>query len=498
MEGDARMDSAGPLVPVGDVFRDRWDDSFIISAADCRGYSYGEFCHMVKAAASFLGDEGIGRGDKLCVSMENSVSLAAVYFASLALGLNVIPVDPRKGRREMEDILSRTMHRFAICSQPDLPHTERAICAAEFSRMLSDCGCGTRDDAGIFDKVDGGALFLTSFTSGSTGLPKGVMHSFDNLAGSAMAFARIFGFSPSNVFYHNFPMSYMAGILNLLIMPFICGSSIVVGERFSVSGVSGFWTYPIRFGVNTFWFNPTMLSLLMRLDRGGDGIGHCRGNKITACVGTAPLDYSLKNAFEGKYGIVLHESYGLSETLFVSSNGPGVPYEKGGVGAVLDGVKISFGPDSEIKIDAPWNFLGYSNMDSSSFSDNGGFLSGDLGELDGRGLLFIRGRKKDLIIKGGLNISPRRIEEFVGELGFFGESVVLGLKDEILGEKIACFFSPSDKYQGLKTQKEINNAIVRELGRDSAIDQFVALDHLPKNVNGKTDKMRLREEYSAS
>jgi long-chain acyl-CoA synthetase len=480
---------------IKDIFHSRWNDEFMILAADDRHYTYGAFFENIIRAKIVLEELGIQKGDKLCLLIENSFELSVLYFSCLAMGVNAIPVDPAKGRQDITEILSQTKHKFVICNQKDFDYINSKIDVSAIRAALDRPIDASPDKLSIFDGIDYDALYLTTFTSGSTGVPKGVMHSFNNLVKSAVAFKQIFKFGPQNVFYHNLPMTYMAGILNLMIMPFIAGSKIVIAERFGVTHAIRFWEFPIRYSVNTFWFNPTILSLLVKLDRDARGPEYAARTKITACVGTAPLDYQVKLNFENKYKIAVHESYGLSETLFVSSNCPSAPQIRGCVGILLEGVELSFEPDTEIMIDTPWNFLGYSNIGTQEFLDGRKFRSGDFGEIDENRMLFIRGRKKDLIIKGGMNISPRRIEDFIGPFGFFHEFAVLGIKDTVLGEKIVCFFSPSENAYNDSRPKELNSAIIANLGKDYKIDEFTLLDPLPKNINGKIDKLKIKELY---
>ncbi len=482
---------------IREIFQGRWNDEFLISAADDRRYTYKSFFENIIRAKGALEGLGVGRGDKLCLLLENSVELSILYFTCLAMGVNAIPVDPAKGRQDIAEILSQTQHKFVICNVDNFAYVDCKIDISVIRDALNRPTGATVSELSIFDSPDYDALYLTTFTSGSTGTPKGVMHSFNNLVCSAIAFGALFKFGPQNVFYHNLPMTYMAGILNLMIMPFISGSKIVLAERFGVANAMKFWEVPIRYSVNTFWFNPTILSLLVKLDRDPRGTDYAARMQITACVGTAPLDHQVKLNFESKYGIVVYESYGLSETLFVSTNCPSIPQIRGSVGILLEGVRLGFEPDTEILIDTPWNFLGYSNISTQEFMNGTRFRSGDFGEIDGRQMLYIRGRKKDLIIKGGMNISPRRIEDFIGGFNFFHEFAVLGVKDAVLGEKIACFYSPVENVYNAGRQKELNSAIIANLGRDCAIDEFILLDPLPKNINGKIDKLKIKGVYES-
>ncbi|MCX6983739.1 MAG: AMP-binding protein, partial [Lentisphaerae bacterium] len=232
---------------IKNIFHDRWHDEFMISAADDRHYTYKAFFETIVRAKGALEELGVGKGDKLCLLLENSVELSVLYFACLVMEANAIPIDPAKGRQDVTEILSQTYHKFVVCNQKNFDYADRKVDVSVISAALSRPIDASLDDLSIFDGIDYDSLYLTTFTSGSTGVPKGVMHSFNNLVNSAVAFKDLFKFGPQNIFYHNFPMTYMAGILNLMIMPLISGSKIVLGERFGVANAMRFWEAPIRY-----------------------------------------------------------------------------------------------------------------------------------------------------------------------------------------------------------------------------------------------------------
>jgi len=124
---------------------------------------------------------------------------------------------------------------------------------------------------------------------------------------------------------------------------------------------------------------------------------------------------------------------------------------------------------------------------------NGYFITGDLGNVSEDNILTITGRKKDLIIKGGINISPKKLEDFIINEEKFIECVVMGFPDKVLGEKTTCFILKNDNTDNLK--KELNKKIMDKLGKDYHIDEFIELNEIPKNVNGKIDKLQIREMY---
>jgi long-chain acyl-CoA synthetase len=474
------------------IFNENWQKTFVFDAINDVSITYKEFFCKVVLYCKKLNKIGISSGDILALIMNNSLDLMVLYFSSLIAGIRVVPIDPYKGIKEINEIIGKIDGCFIIT---DIPirnsNVKHIIRSKKFMKIFPAKLSVSRNALNIFKKINFKKQYLIVFTSGSTGKPKGVIHSFENLINSALSFGKKFNLSEQNIFYHNFPMTYMAGILNQILMPFIFRCKIVIGDRFSVANVNNFWNFPIKYSVNTFWFNPTTLSLLVNIDRGKQGVEYTTNNSIIGFVGTAPLPNALKQRFEIKYNTTLYESYGLSETLFVSTETPKSARNEGSVGKKLDGVEIKFASDHEILIKSKWMFLGYTGKEYDGIISNNIFLSGDLGHFDKDNLLHISGRKKDIIIRGGINISPRKIENFVSDFGFLEENVIIGIEDEVVGEKIVCFYV-SNRLDSKDCENKINNAIIKKLGKGYRIDEFVKLLEIPKNINGKIDKLKIK------
>ena len=125
----------------------------------------------------------------------------------------------------------------------------------------------------------------------------------------------------------------------------------------------------------------------------------------------------------------------------------------------------------------------------------GKFVSGDLGQLQSDGSLLITGRKKNIIKRGGITISPESIDSFVDKLNIIEAGTVLGVVDDVLGEKNVFFYvGKPNSTRGI--EHEINDQIVEHLGQPFRIDQFVQLSELPHTTNGKIDKIRLKAMYA--
>ena len=390
------------------IFERNWEDVFIFDSLNSKNYTYKEFFELVLKIKRGLEKSELKEGDAICTILPNSIELVGLYFAALLLQITIVSIDPNHGIDVIKQMSSIKKckkyfgHNFDLEQKleqlSDLLTNEKKISV-------------TKNELEMFTNLNYDSLFTITFTSGSTGIPKGVMHSFNNYVKSSILFKKKFSFSQKNIFYHNLPLSYIGGILNLLILPLISESKIVLAQQFSISNIMNFWSIPIKYSVNTFWFIPTVIALLIKLDRSNAGIEFTeKNNNIIGLVGTATLRGDIKTQFENKYNLKLYESYCLSETFFVSTNYSGND-RKDRVGKLIDGVKVSFLHDNEILIETPSMFLGYVGLDNNQFFDNNNrYFSGDLGRLHDDDFLEITGRKKDLIIKGGFNLSPKNYE----------------------------------------------------------------------------------------
>jgi long-chain acyl-CoA synthetase len=473
---------------IKDVFDQKWDENFIFDSINQRTIKYSEFFSEVISFQKELKNKDLKSGDTMCVLLSNSIEFIKMYFATLFSNITLVPIDPEKGKEEINEIINYVKPKLIIYDKFNYEFLGKKIQINEIDKEIVQ---QLKNNLSIINNVDIEKDYLITFTSGSTGNPKGVVHSIKNLILSALSFNEKFNFNSENIFLHNLPMSYMAGILNLIFLPFICQSKIVIDQRFSLKSAMDFWKVPEKYAVNTFWFTPTIIGLLLKFDRGDIGIKLAQEKLIIGCVGTSALNSIIKEEFENKYKITLYESYGLSETLFVSTNSPN--YKNEHVGKLLKNVELDF-EDKEIKIKVPWMFKRYQNSQKNDSLVKEYFFSGDLGEISKENVLKITGRKKDLIIKGGINISPKKIEDFIIDKKIIKECVVLGFPDKVLGEKIVCFIPPNDN----DVKKQLNKKIIEELGKNYHIDEFIELLEIPKNTNGKIDKPQIRELYLKS
>ncbi|MBQ8822354.1 MAG: acyl--CoA ligase [Lachnospiraceae bacterium] len=448
---------------------------FVLNLLDGQWYTYGQIWNN---ACLYVDRYHLGEKKEIAVIWENSAELLCMYFACMISGTMIIPIDPQKAQPEIESILE---------NHPDI------TVLWEGDRNISLAT--EKTDISLLEQlilgIDIQKPYMITYTSGSTGQAKGVIHSLQNLFLAGDVFGEEVGFSEKSRVCHTMPMTYMAGILNTIFMPLVRESQIVIFPRFSVMTAVTFWREVEKHGVNTFWLSPSMLNILMTVDRKGKAAGYLKSTETIFCIGTAPLFPQVKQAFEERYGVELLPSYGLSETLFISTKVKGEHAESNSVGKVLPMVNLHFSDAEEIYLDVPWMFLGYSNEKTSDYFEGKYYLSGDLGCITNQEL-YITGRKKDLIIRGGMNISPKQIEEVLLQSEEVAECCVSSVVRDN-EERIICWCKTAGKaeIQG----NALNAMVIERLGMAFKVDKFVLVDDIPKNLNGKVDKERLKKGF---
>jgi long-chain acyl-CoA synthetase len=490
------------------------DLPFLIDGLADRVFTYREAHGLACRVAAELAARGVGGGDRVAIVLTNSAEFALLYFGCLYLGATAVPVNTQLHPDEIEFIPNHSDAKLVIAS-PGTRHLARGAEPAARWTWLPAAEGSTPADGDAFvlppphpaepvrwePRPTADALFSITFTSGTTSRPKGVCHRVGALLANAAAFNAELGFGPGNRFLHVFNMAYMAGFLNTLLSPFLAGASVVLSRAFDAQTLLTFWQPVLRHRADTFWLAPSMLAGLLRLDRDPAGAEYCRRHVKAICVGTAPLPLQTKREFEQKYGATLYESYGLSELLYVTTNSPWLPQHDGSVGRPLPGVvirvanerseEVPAGAEGEVWVQTAYRMVGY--LDGEGTGPDSSCATGDVGRLDGEGNLYITGRKKDLIIRGGINISPRAVEDVLHEHAAVAQAAVIGLPHEFYGEEVVAVVTLKPGHTLTAERASLVAHCKQRLSPPCVPGQYVELGHLPVNANGKVQKSRLRE-----
>lgn len=317
---------------------------------------------------------------------------------------------------------------------------------------------------------------ITFETSGTTGQPTKVTHTLEAMSANAEAFNEAVGLNASTVMYHCLPRTHMSGYLNTWLCPTLAGGKVVFGPTFSAQTAAGFWSSVWGCGASAVWITPTIAATLLRMNRRDADTSKFYASKLRhVFCGTAPLPRNIRQRWLETFGIPLQESYGTSELMLVSVQG----YEEAeagehNVGALLPGIEVSGNP-GELVVASPYS--------------RHGERTGDIGEYkDGR--LTITGRIKDLIIRGGFNVSPVRVEEALRKIPGVHDAAVIGQPDEFWGEKIIAFVEGGEATTFAESFR-------RSLPKSHWPDVIEIVDKLPRNEMGKVKKAELKRIFMA-
>ena len=431
-----------------------------------RALTYADVDATANRVANLLRSRGIGRGDRVLVLCPNIPDFVAIYFGILKAGAVVVPVNTLLKSRELEYHLrdSEAVAFFCFAGTPDLHSGDegrQAFAAVDGCRELFVVGNpadpaeqlsthvadqSTANPGALADESD---VAVILYTSGTTGQPKGAQLSHSNLLMNALASMRLLDVTASTHDTHllALPLFHSFGSTVQMNAGFAAGSTLVLMPRFDPKAALQLM---LANEVTVFAGVPTMYwALLNALDETVD-VERLRGNLRMAVSGGSALPVQILQDFQTRFGIGILEGYGLSETSPVATfNQPGRPNKAGSIGEPVWGVEVKL-------IDPEWNtidaddtvgeiavrghnvMVGYLNKPEATAEvlRDGWFRTGDLATRDADGLYYIVDRAKDMIIRGGLNVYPREVEEVLISHPDVSLVAVIGVPDAESGEEI--------------------------------------------------------------
>ncbi|MEH3116293.1 MAG: class I adenylate-forming enzyme family protein [Methylorubrum populi] len=453
--------------------------------------TYAELGRRIDRSAAGVHAWGVTRGDKVGLVAGKSAVAIAAYFGAMQAGACVCFVDPGLAPAAfaeqaqtvgMRHLLVDANHaeRFAQAASPDLslrPLEDLAIEGA-----YGDDRLGREDDA------------MLLFTSGSTGRPKGVLLRHGALICNAEGVLHHTGTGPEDRLLHVMPLYHTNGVNNQLIAPFLAGASVILLDRFKPETA----IEALRRDRPTYMTGvPTIFARMLPHLTESERFPALR---FLRC-GSAPITPTLHRQIEDAFGVPLVVSYGLSEATCTSTMNPPGNRRIGTIGTVLAGQTVRLfdpvtnaeaaeGSEGEIRISGPVLMAGYIGSSEQPIID-GWLRTGDLGRFDADGFLAITGRIKDVIIRGGENISPALIERHLVTHPAVHDCCVVGAPHADLGEIPVAFVV-------LKSDVEVDAAdlktfVGQKLARIYIPSEIFILPTLPTNSFGKTDRKTLRE-----
>ncbi len=380
--------------------------------------TYADHAAYVAALAGQLHAAGLRPADRLLIVAENCRATASLVFAASACGAVAVPVNARMSAPEIDRIRDHagpSLIAFTTCVSADAQrHADKAGARAlpnPFDGIALTAGPGGGEAA-----APDTAVLL--YTTGTTGVPKGVMLSHGNLRFAGLTSAKLRKMSERDIIYGVLPMTHVFGLASMLMAATHSGAAIRFEARFAPDKLHAALTS----GVTVFPGVPQMHALLMA-HVARTGAAKLAGTALRyVSSGAAPLDPAWKRKAEAFYGLPLQNGYGLTEsTAGVCGTRNAIGSPDISVGPPLPGVEVRLDPDQggddpgvgEVLTRGPHVMTGYYRApeDTARILDGAGWLrTGDLGQFDDEGHLHIVGRCKELIIRGGFNVYPPEVE----------------------------------------------------------------------------------------
>jgi len=484
------------------------DKAFIISADDGRSISYGQLQALTRRMAAYLAKHGIAANDRIALLSGNSIEHLAAYFGVIAYGATVCTVHVEMNRNQLDNILPLLAPRFILCEEglglDDILNEVDAPC-------LSLDGWDANSGEGFFAAVnrcepsdvsaqaapDDSAVIL--FTSGTSARPKGVVLSFRELMANAGPTAEGFGLTAQDRIY-DFRSFNWCSAQTFSAMPTLeRGATLVLGRKFSRSR---FFEHIRRHGATVAAGNPTTIGILLNGDTPLDAPEVPALRFMTSS--SAPLLVEEWRRFEERFGIRVAQGYGCSEIGWIAAQ-PGERRRLGTVGRPHDYHQLSIvGADGEMLRAGNTGAVELGGLHDNAFrtlgddgririDSRGRMKTGDLGFLDGDGYLHLTGRAKDLIIRGGVNISPVEIDAALMRQPEVIEVATVGVPDRLYGEEVVAYVVLRPGC-GLGAD-EVLSRCAASLPAFKAPKRIVLSGELPKTERGKLDRKALVERW---
>jgi acyl-CoA synthetase (AMP-forming)/AMP-acid ligase II len=475
--------------------------------------TYAETARHVAAAARFLADQGVAPGDRVMVLLGNVPSCLYTIFGAWLLGAAAVPVNPEQTARELGYLLEHAAPRLVVTGAAHADRHAATLGAAGIAVAQVDDEPpppGPRPSAEPGPHTSGepqpdvppGPDALIIYTSGSSGRPKGVVLTQGNVLANATSVAQWYTFSPADRLLTVLPLSFINPIIISSLAPLLAGASTVLGREFGPFGLPRFWQLVDEHDVNILSAVPSIYGGLLRLDspRGREA---ARKVRLALCGGAAPAP-GLVRAFGERYGCPPADNYGLTETTCWATMSPPDPVRRrpSSAGIAVDcearviddrGRPLPPGALGEVVIRGANVTPGYWRGQglTAELLEGGWLHTGDVGSMDGDGFVYIHGRRDDMVIRRGVNIYPREVDDVLLEHPQVTEARTIGVPSELDGQELVAYVTVRDA--AAVSARDLMNHCRARLSHPRRPREVRIVDRLPTTPSGKVATRLLRE-----
>ncbi|HUP93957.1 MAG TPA: AMP-binding protein [Burkholderiales bacterium] len=469
--------------------------------------TYADLQRASRDLAGYLLAHGVRPGDKVALYLHNGYQTARLLIGIMYAGCTAVPLNLLAQRSQLQYVLEHSDTVLVFTSEELAPRLHEALAAVarNLQMLVIDPDARSLRNGPEFSDADLRPVreedeSLLMYTSGTTGTPKGVLHTHRSVITGGLYTTAAHRLSHDDRVLCSLPLYHINGQIVTAVAPLVHGGSVVMPQRFSVSN---FWQLAAEHRCT--WINvvPTIISYLLNAPGPADhGLDVAR---VKFCrSASAPLPPELHRAFEARFGLSVIETFGMTETnapCFTNPydasarkmGSPGKAY--GNEAKIIDpltGATQPAGVPGEIMVRGENVMKCYykdARTTERTLEPDGWLHSGDLGYFDEDGFLFVTGRIKELIIKGGENIAPREIDEALLRHPAVLEAAAVGIPDALYGQDImACVVLKPGACCAIE---ELKAFAERELGSFKAPKVLKLVDALPKGPSGKVQRLKL-------
>ena len=488
------------------------EKTFVVYPDTAISHTWFEFQERAKAINIYLQNMSVSFQRPVTGLLGNGQAALELFLGAMYGGFQVLLANPLSGTDILAYVLehSETMHLFV-----DQNHNELALSA--ISKMTKKPKLIKFDPSQIKDLTNEGLAgksnnmttpqskddALLIYTSGTTGKPKGVLHTHESLIYGGWNTMIAHDLTLKDRGLCVLPLCHINAQVVSVMGTLVSSSELVLPEKFKASK---FWYWITKEKCSWFSVVPTILSYLLNAEEDCQLKSKLKKIRFGRSASSA-LPPALHKAFEERFGINIVETMGITETAAQMLSNPldkklhklGSPGKAFGNQvrvANAEGILSHAGDESEIQIYGKNVMRGYlKNLEATkeAFTPDGWYRSGDLGKMDKEGFFFVTGRLKEIIIKGGENISPREIDDVLYRHKAVLEAAAFPVTDESYGQTIAAaiVIRPGEHV----TESELRTKCEIALGEYRTPKYFLFLKELPKGPSGKIQRLKLTEQF---
>ncbi|CCG84732.1 protein of unknown function [Taphrina deformans PYCC 5710] len=488
------------------------DGPAIVIPENGPSFKFSALQHLVADFQAQLAEIGVGHGDAISMALPNGLEFTVAFFGSCAQRCISAPLNPAYKKSEYEFYIDDLKSKVVLVPRGFVEKNDASVQAAkEYSAAVAEVywdGKHVQVDLKIPSKslkrtqvqqAQADDIGLVVHTSGTTGRPKAVPLSQKNLTRTMGNIVRTYALNPQDRTLLVMPLFHVHGLLCALLGSLLSGASVVIPSKFSAQT---FWRDFTEHQCNWYTAVPTIHQILLRTPVPSP---RPKIRFIRSC--SSALAPSTMAKIEETFDAPVLEAYAMSEAAHQMTSNPLPPASRkpGSVGigqgvrvTILDagGDEVPIGQEGEISIMGENVTAGYLNNERANkeaFTARGWFRTGDQGKLDSQGYVFITGRIKELINRGGEKISPIELDGALVSHPKVAEAVAFGVPSDMYGQEVACAIVVAAGQQ--LTEEEVKSYMTDRVARFKVPKVVYFTDAIPKMGSGKVSRKVVADKF---